>query len=304
MKKFPVTPNRLKSKDKVAIISTASPFDEKNLNIGKEFIISAGWIPVESTNLRAQNGYLCGEDIQRSDDLNSAFKDDSIKAIFCARGGYGSIPLINLIDWNLVEKFPKIFVGFSDITALMMCFLKKTGLATISAPMPAGTQISNMTLKEKEHYIRLLSDPDYQGLIPGKGRALSPGKATGPLIGGNLTLLVHCLAGGILPDLMGAILLIEDVNEPLYRIDRALATLKLSGAIGQIAGVVAGEFISIESDQIDIVLEKHFKHMNIPLISGFPVGHGKTNVAVPIGTQVLLDGSLGTLHLKQNFVKA
>ncbi len=301
--KYPIIrPKPLSPGDMVSIVSPASPFLKENLAVGIEFLTKSGWRPEESKNLRAKNGYLAGRDSQRAEDINLAFKDNRVKGIFSARGGYGSIPLVKHIDMASVIKYPKVFVGFSDITALLMFFLKEAGMMTFSAPMPAGTQIPKMTENDKAHFKNLLTDPSYCGEAPGKGETVFSGLASGPLIGGNLTILVHCAAAGILPDLKGAILLIEDVNEVPFRIDRGLTTLLVSGLIDNIVGVVAGSFIGTKNEDAFDIFHRLFSGRNIPVIFNFPVGHGERNVALPIGAPITLDGNKGYLILEQGAV--
>lgn len=292
-----VFPKALKTGDKVAIISPAGRFEPRNLEAGAAFLQELGLHPVMSENLNAESGYLAGDDNQRADDLNAAIESTEIKGIFCARGGYGSIRLIDRINLRSLKQTPKVFVGFSDITALSMYFLLTCKMVTISAPMMAGTQIGSITPEDGRHYEQLIMNPKYRGTIPGQGRTLISGQAAGPLIGGNLSMLVHCMAAGMMPSLMGGILLIEDVNEAPYRIDRALSTLKISGALDNIAGVVAGQFEGIEHDETDRIVDDVLGSLGVPIITGFPIGHGKTNAAVPIGGRVALDGNTGRIHL-------
>lgn len=297
-----VYPPHLATKDRVAVIAPAGPFDPKNLEQGEIFLKEMGFVAVHSENLHQQGDYLAGSDTQRAGDLNRAFSDKNIKGIFCARGGYGALRILPLIDKKIVRANPKVFLGFSDITALHCYFYKHFKMISFSGPMVAGTQINAITDEHKKHYEQLLTDSTYSGVIPGVGRTLKKGIATGRLLGGNLTLLVHCLAAGHLPDLTGAIVFIEDVNEAPYRIDRVLTTLLLSGVLDSVAGVVAGEFLGVGREIIDRILLDRLAPLNVPMICDFPIGHGTHNLAIPVGAMAKLDADQAEVELLEGAV--
>ena len=303
MEQVSIIPPRLFPGDRIAIVAPASPFDPENLAIGEEFLRSLGFSSVLGRHLFARSGYLAGDDTARLEDLRWAFQDSDIQGVFCARGGYGTLRLIDRLNDLGIENNPKILLGFSDITALSLYLFKRYSLVTLSGPMPAGKQIITMKPEQTVHLVSLLCDPDYRGRVPGKGKVLVKGEAVGPLLGGNLTMMVHLAAAGILPSLAGAVVLVEDVNEPPYKIDRALTTLLLGGFLKGAAGVVAGQFIGVDDDVVEDLLLDRLSNLKVPLISGFPIGHGKVNVAVPIGGQVKLDAhEHGNLTLMQGAV--
>ena len=254
---------------------------------------------MRAENVLQRRGFFAGHDDQRIHDLNLAFIDPAVRGIFCARGGSGSLRILDRIDVNAVRENPKVFLGFSDITAIHSFLFRETGLVTFSGPMPAGTQISEMTVEHQEHYKRLLTQADDPGTVPGKGRPVVSGSAKGRLLGGNLTLLVHCAAAGKLANLRGAVLLIEDVNEPAYRIDRALTALEIGGHLEGISGILGGEFPGIEDPRVDAMIQERADRLGVPAIAGFPIGHGKANVAVPLGCEVFIDADRGTLTLEE-----
>ena len=225
-----------------------------------------GFFPQRSPNLFEKNGYLAGSDEDRASDLNQAFCDDAIRGIFLARGGYGSLRILDRLDPDTLFAHPKPLIGFSDATALAMYLFVHCGLITFSGPMPAGTQIQPMSKEDADHYLRLLTDPEYREPFPGRGTAVRGGYSHGRLIGGNLTMLVHAAAAGFLPPLDGAIVLVEDVNEPPYKIDRALTALRHSGALDEIAGIVAGTFVGVSDETIGNLLDEDFGHLGIPIL--------------------------------------
>jgi muramoyltetrapeptide carboxypeptidase len=290
-------PPRLNLGDRVAVVATAGPVDSELLNAGESTLKSFGFDPVRGRHLLNRDRYFSGSDQERAEDLNWALAEPTIRAVFCARGGSGTQRILSVLDLQAVVSDPKPIIGFSDVTALAMHLFKTVGLATISGPMPAGTQIGNMPPDHSKHYVRLLTDSTYKGELPGLGRMVLPGVSKGVLLGGNLTLLVHCAAAGGLPSFDGSILLIEDVNEPGYRIDRALTALNLGGFFSGIRGVVAGEFPGIEDQELEQILLAAFGDRGIPVLAGFPIGHGSLNVAVPIGGKIALDAAAGTVTL-------
>lgn len=296
MGQIKLLPSHIKTHDKVAIVAPAGVIDPEKLNIGIKFIESAGLVPFQMPHLLKKSDYLAGTDAERAEDFNQAFSDRKLRAVFCARGGYGSLRILNRINWQSIRDDPKPLIGFSDITGLVMALYLKVGLVSFSGPMLAGTQMEPMTQDQKAHYFELLSNPGYYGKLPGNGKSLQSGFAQGVLLGGNLTMLLHCAAANVLPSLNGAILLIEDVNEAPYRIDRALTTLKISGRLDGIAGILSGEFPGIQPEETDRIILDCLGDLNVPILSRFPIGHGKQNVAVPVGLDVRLDTESGTVH--------
>ena len=302
MKKTPILPKALRPGDAVAVVAPSGPISPEKLEVGLDFLRSWKLEPVVFPHVLDRAGYLAGSDEDRLADLTAAFSDPGIAGIFCARGGYGTMRFLPRLDVDLIEAHPKVFVGFSDITVLQMIFRNRAALPTFSAPMIAGTQIAHITEGEKEHYHRLLFEPKYRGLLPGRGRALKPGKARGLLFGGNLTMLIHLAAIGELPDLRDAILLIEDVNEPPYRIDRALTTLKLAGKLAGVRGILAGQFVGVDPTESGRILLDILGGLSVPIIGDFPIGHGERNVAVPFGIPVEIDAAKGCVSILEGAV--
>ena len=231
------------------------------------------------------------------------FQDQEIKAIFCARGGYGSSRLLDKIHYDLIKKSSKIIVGYSDITSLLMAIHKKTGLVTFHGPMIKG--LASKDQSNWENLLRLLSSNQPTELSLTEGTALTRGQAIGPLIGGNLSLICHLIGTDFMPSLDGCILFIEEKGEALYRIDRMLTHLSLTNRLKGISGLIAGRFegcgqmSTINQLLMDIALD-----LDIPLISGVPVGHGQKNVALPLGIQAELDTNKTTLFITESCIIA
>ncbi len=296
-----IKPPRLRPGDLIGIISPAGPVDESELQPDLELLRSSGLRIHVAPHVYDRHDYLAGDDEARLSDLHAMFLDREIKAIFCARGGYGTLRLLDKIDYDLIREHPKIIVGYSDITALLMAINKKTGLVTFHGPMVRG--LSALHDSSRESLFKLISSNQPVSFSPMEGNSLILGRATGPLIGGNLSLICHLIGTPFLPSLDGSILFIEDRGEPLYRIDRMLTHLVLTGQLKGIAGLIGGEFIECgDNSAIDNLLNTLASDLDIPLITGFPVGHGPTNLALPFGIHAELDTDLMTLSLLESCV--
>ncbi len=296
-----IKPPRLRPGDLISIISPAGPVDESELQPDLELLKSSGLRIHVAPHVYDRHDYLAGDDEARLSDLHAMFQDRKIKAIFCARGGYGTLRLLDKIDYDLIRENPKIIVGYSDITALLMAINKKTGLVTFHGPMVRG--LSALHNSSRESLFKLISSNQPVSFSPIAGNPLIAGRATGPLIGGNLSLICHLIGTPFLPSLDSAILFIEERGEPLYRIDRMLTHLALTGQLKGIAGLIGGEFIECgDISAIDNLLNTLASDLDIPLTTGFPVGHGLTNLALPLGMAAELDTSLMTLSILESSV--
>ncbi len=252
------------------------------------------------------NDYLAGNDKQRSSDLNSMLRDPEIRAIVFARGGYGMMRLLESIDYKAILADPKILVGMSDVTALQLSLLRKCNLVTFAGPMVAVQVAASLDATSEEWLINAMMDPiENRNLWPEEAlaiRILRPGKSSGELMGGCLSLITALLGTKHLPDFNAKILILEDVNEPLYRIDRMLSQLKLSGALGKITGLVLGHFISPEQADLveqveEMILQLTLDHP-VPMISRFPHGHRLPNLTLPIGVPLQMDTESHKLQVK------
>ena len=257
-------------------------------------------------NLRVKKGFLAGTDEQRLADLHAMFSNPEIDAILCARGGYGSQRLLDRIDYTLIQKNPKIFIGYSDITALHLAIHQQTGLVTFHGPNAGSTYsaftqaaYTQLLFKNETPYIiqanNELLDEKYQDLA----YTISPGKAKGPLIGGNLTLISTLMGTPYQADFKGKIVFLEDIGEAPYRIDRMLTQLLLSGTLEQAAGIVLGIFNDCEVDTEDTdfidtlslkeVLSERLGGLGIPVMYGLPFGHISDNAVIPYGIEAKMD---------------
>ncbi len=308
-------PPRLKAGSRVALLAPAGPLLERDdLTRGQELCRALGYEPVLGPNAGRKYGYFAGSDAERASDLNAALGDDSLDAIWCLRGGYGVTRILDQVDLTSLARRPKPVIGFSDITALLNGITRQIGLVTFHGPV-ARSALSGFS---RVHFERVLSSakaPGRLGRIPPPPDVLVPrehrivtlhgGTAEGPLAGGNLTLL-QCLIGTrYFPDLDGAILFLEDINEDLYAVDRILAHLRMAGAFERLAGVVVGSFTDLKRGGedgalgLDEVLATYFLPLGIPAAHGFPIGHVDEQWTLPLGVRARLDAGAGELEITE-----
>lgn len=311
-----IKPERLRKGDLIGIISPAStPEDVNRIEIGKNYLESLGYKTELGSNVGKNHGYLAGTDEQRVQDLHDMFSNKKVKAVFCVRGGYGSPRLLDKINFQLIRKNPKIFVGYSDITALQIAILKKAGLITFAGPMVAvdfaRDEVNRFT---NDFFWRILTNAKKIGKIsmPKEEKlfSLTGGKASGDIIGGNLAMLVSLAGTKFFPDLNGKILFLEDIGEQPYRIDRMLNQLKISGAFQNLKGIILGAFTDcIETDYskrtltLNDVIDDYFNNLKIPVIYNFPHGHIQEMVTIPLGINVRMNASRGTVEYLESAVR-
>lgn len=285
---IPVKPPRLAPGDTIGIVSTASPFNRERFNKGVAVLKSMGFRVSFDDDLFIEQGYLAGSDIHRADQVNRLFVDRKIKAIVCARGGFGAMRVLSLLDYEAIKKHPKIFVGFSDISALLSVLDTRCGLVAFHGPMV--TTLADAGQETKGALLAALTSDVKLELAPANGRVIEPGRAFGPIAGGNLTTLCHLVGTPFAPSYNGKIVFFEDKGEAAYRIDRMLSQMKLAGCFEGVVGLVLGSFEDCgEFDEICRIAAEIFKDAAIPVLAGFDIGHGRTNITIPLGIEATLD---------------
>lgn len=306
-------PPRLVPGARVALVAPAGPLLERDdLTRAESLCRALDYEPVLAPATGRRHGYLAGPDEQRLADFNAALRDPEIDAIWCIRGGYGSLRILDRVDFEALARRPKPVVGFSDITALLNAAVARAGVVTFHgpvarAPMPDFSRVHfERVLACAEPAGRLGRLPEPAGvLVPRADRIarLCGGVAEGPLLGGNLSLL-QCLAGTpFAPSLDGAILFLEDVGEAVYRVDRMLCHLRLAGALDRLAAVAVGRFTELDRRTadgalgFDEVLATYFEPLGIPVAYGFPIGHIDDQWTLPLGVRARLDADAGELEL-------
>lgn len=289
-----IKPPALKAGDHVGIISPAGPIRQPELSFGIAHLESAGFKVHLTPHIYDQKDYLAGDDLARSADFRAIFEDPEIRAVFCTRGGYGSLRLLDRIDYDTIRRYPKILVGYSDITALMMALYRQSGLVTFHGPMMA--RLPSRPAHALKQLFGLLGGEQPVTIHGKDAQALLEGRAQGPVVGGNLSLLCHLLGTPFFPRLEGAILLLEDKGEALYRLDRMLTHLMLAGQFSHLAGVVGGQFLDCgPMNAVNDLIKTTFSKNHIPVVTGFPVGHGSENMTIPMGIRAELDTRRMTL---------
>lgn len=311
-----IKPKRLSKGDTVALIAPASGVEADVFETALENIVNLGFRPVIGKYARLRNGFLSGDDRERVEDLHWAFADKDVKAIWCVRGGYGVTRILPLVDFKLIENNPKILIGYSDITALHTAIHQNTGLITFHGPVAA----SGYTDYAKNHLLGVVSNPSVNYKIEispqnaanessvYKTETITPGKAVGELIGGNLSLLA-AMAGTpfALKDTKGKILFIEDVGEAPYRIDRMFTQLLQTVDMKRLSGIALGIFKGCEakddkSQSLIEVLKDRLGNLGIPVIYGLSFGHIRDQCTLPVGVKAELDAEKATIKLLESAV--
>jgi muramoyltetrapeptide carboxypeptidase len=307
-------PARLRPGDTVALIEPAG-FSDNMIQVEqvKSTIVGMGLVPRVGRNVTARYGYLAGTDQQRADDLNEAYADPDVRAVFAVRGGWGCARILPLLDWKTIGANPKLLIGFSDITALHLAFAARAGFPTIHAPNAANswpaTSWNSFWRLAFHGDAPVFRNPDVTALDPTQQErwrttTIFPGKATGTLIGGNLTVLAALLGTPWLPDFGGKILFLEDTGEAEYRVDRMLTQLALAGVLGKVAGVVFGQCtrcsIGVPDYQgftIPQVLQQHLASLGVPAFSGANIGHISDQLSIPVGVRAEIDAGDGSIRM-------
>jgi muramoyltetrapeptide carboxypeptidase len=314
----PLLPRALKPGDTVGLITPSSYVsDPDELAFAKEFCEFFGLKWKMGKNVGQRYGYLAGTAQQRVEDLNAMFAAADVAGIFCIRGGYGSAQMLEGIDYELIRRNPKVFLGYSDITALHTAIGRRTGLVTFHGPV----SLSHLTEWSEKNLRRALFEtnpvgpvtnpPEANPLRPGHTmRTVTGGKARGPLTGGNLTLLTTTMGTPYEVDTAGKILLMEDIGEDIYRIDRMFTQLKLAGKLKTAAGIVVGECKDCPPPNHDSayslgeVIDYLLGPLGIPVLYGLSFGHTVDQVTLPLGVMASLDADQQTLTVEGAALRA
>ncbi|MFW5936813.1 MAG: S66 peptidase family protein [Desulfosalsimonas sp.] len=281
-------PASLQPGDRVGIVAPASPFDQDRFEQGIKVLEQMGYYPVFDETLFRKNGYFAGTSGERANEIQAYFAAPDIKALWCARGGYGSLRLLPELDYRAISRQPKIFIGCSDITALLTTLHARCGMVTFHGPMVSSlSEADQGTLDGIRAALCGTRPVEIQAR---RGHVIRPGRARGPVIGGNLATLCHLLATPYAPDFRGCILFIEDTGEKPYRIDRMLTQMDYAGCFAEIRGLAAGSFTDCgRPGAVARIFEELFADRDFPVITGFPAGHGHPNMTLPIGAGAALD---------------
>ena len=299
-------PSPLRPGDAIAVVAPASPpRSPEHLERGIAHLKGLGYRVETGRPEAGPEGYLAAPDDVRLHLLNEALRRPDVKAIFCVRGGYGTLRLLPEIDYAAARRHPKLVIGYSDITALHLALYAKAGLPGLSGPMVA-VEWGAMNAASERMFWELMEGATPQPLLGPGGESLQPvraGTAEGTLLGGNLTLLTRLIGTPYLPDLSGALLFLEEVGEAPYRIDGLLAHLKLAGILDRLGGLVLGSFTESApppgrpSLPLDDVLDYYTHDLSCPVARGLVYGHFPVKSTLPIGVRARLEVDARTATL-------
>mgnify|MGYP005622906601 CR=1 FL=1 len=307
-----IEPPRLKPGDVIGLVSPAGIIRSRDkLKIIEETLEALDLKLHVDEHAMDRWGYLAGKDEVRAEAINQMFRNPEVDAILPFIGGWGCARLLPYLDYEMIQKHPKIIMGFSDVTALLLAIYAKTGMVTFHGP--SGR--SGWNTFTVDYVKRLLFDaeaityknPDNIGdnltQVKDRVQTITPGKIRGRLVGGNLSVLTALVGSDYLPDWQDHILFIEDVGEGIYRIDRMMTQLKLAGVLDQIVGFVFGKCTDCDADSgyssftLEEVLEDHIKPLGIPAFRGSMIGHIKNKFTIPLGVEAEIDADLGSIRL-------
>lgn len=307
-------PRRLAAGDTVALVAPASAtFQSVELQIARESLEALGFKVKIGGHVLDRHGYLAGRDRDRANDINQFFADPAIRAVLPIRGGWGSSRVLPHLDFETIRKNPKVLLGYSDITALLLAVNAKTGLITFHGPNGMGrwdeysVEYYKRVLMQAEAVTfenpRKLSDKNVLAQTEHRVQTITPGKARGRLLGGNLTVLTTIVGSPYLPEWDNAIFFCEDVDEGYYRIDRMLTQLRLAGVLSKLKGFVFGTCAECTTGEgygaltLQEIFDDHIRPLGIPAWSGAMIGHQTPQWTVPVGADVEIDADKGTIRM-------
>lgn len=297
-----IRPPALRPGSRVALVAAAGPLPEGGVDRAAARVRALGWEPAEGRFCRGRRGYLSGSDAERAADLNAALRDASVDAVWFLRGGYGTMRILDAIDWPALARRPIPLLGYSDNTAVHLA-ANAVGVAAFHGPHPHTPEFPDFA---RDGLLRVLASTDPAGELPLVADAARPetvagGVAEGPLVGGNLSLLSATMGTPYALQPEGAILFIEEVGEAPYRVDRMLSHLKLAGVLDAVSGVAVGGITEVPgADGADVmreVLHERLGGLGVPVALGFPFGHFDDNWTLPVGIRARLDADAGSLAL-------
>lgn len=294
----------LRKGDCIGLFAPAGPLpSDKLLLEGVEIIESSGFKVKYFDDITKNDGYLAGPDERRVNEFKKLWADKEIKALLAVRGGFGSVRVLASLDFQDIRDNPKILIGFSDLTALLNGIQTKTGLVTFHGPM-LSTLVRDKDVSP-HNFLHFLTQESFADITPQNLQIVRSGQATGRIMGGNLTNLVHMIGTPFEPKWKNTILFVEDINEPAYKIDRMLTHLKLAGRLDKVAGIILGGFLSSACEIIpdmELVTKRLLEITpdHVPVWANFPVSHGPENCVLPIGIQAVMDSQQKLLSFSES----
>jgi muramoyltetrapeptide carboxypeptidase len=305
---FTIKPPQLHIGDTIGLINPAGDIQPEDLQEIQSFLLTNGFKIKQGKYIFDQYGYLAGIDQDRATDVNEMFADAEVQALLTIRGGWGCNRILELLDYDLIALNPKIIMGYSDITSLLLAIYAKTGMITFHGAVALSTW-NDFTINYMEKILLEKQILTLQNLPELKVETITSGTATGKIVGGNLAVLTSMIGSNYLPSWENTILFVEEIGEDIYRIDRMITQLKLAGILNQISGFI---FASCKNCQdledpsptltLNQVLADHIKPLNIPAWFGSMIGHITNKFTIPIGLNVEIDADLGTIKMLETAV--
>ncbi|MBW1807292.1 MAG: LD-carboxypeptidase [Deltaproteobacteria bacterium] len=299
-------PAALLKGDRVRLVAPASPFDRDLFETGLRVIERLGFEPVVDRKEFSRTGFLAGNDAERARRLQQALLEPDTKAVWCIRGGYGTTRLLDKLDLKKIRSNPKLLIGFSDVTALLLALSTAGGFVTIHGPVV--TQLSSLPKSARDWLYKTISSPVAGSIVPARNlKTVVKGKAEGVLLGGNLSLVTSLVGTPYLPSFAGSILFLEDTFEQAYRLDRMFNQLQQASVFEDIKGVVIGSLagcLPAGRGQYNArnVVERAVAKLGLPAVSGADFGHIKHNFALPLGVKARLDATKRVLTILEPVV--
>ncbi len=300
-----IKPRGLKFGDTIGLICPASEIEAEYIESVQNFLLESGYKVKLGNHVYDRYGYLAGKDLDRAADINAMFADRSVDAILPVRGGWGLNRILDRLDYNLIRYNPKIVIGYSDITSLLLAIYARTGIITFHGPVGISNW-NDFTLNYFEDIILQKKAVTLKNPIEMRVKTITPGRVRGKILGGNLTVITSTIGSGYLPSFDGAILFVEEVSEDIYKIDRMLTQLKLAGILDRLSGFIFAQCRDcgnpLDTDPsltLNQLLDDIIKPLKIPAWYGAAIGHIPNKFTVPIGLDVEIDASLGQIRMLQ-----
>ena len=300
-------PLALRVGDRIRLVAPASPFDREKFIRGRALLEQAGFQPLVDRIEFTRKGFLTGDDADRAERLQGALLETDTRAVWGIRGGYGMARLMPYLDLDRIRRQPKLLIGFSDLTVLLLNLSRPAGFVTLHGPVL--TQWPSVPASLRNWLLRLAGEAGVPGPVPvGRVRQLVPGRATGRLAVANLSVLASLAGTPYMPDLCDCILCLEDVGEKAYRLDRLFVQLRQAGVLDGVRGVVLGSLAGCRPTGASTysaraTLERAVSELNVPCLAGASFGHIDRNVALPNGVTARLDTKAGSLRLLEPAVR-
>lgn len=304
-----IKPKSLKVGDTIGVIASSSPTTPERVALAKESLEKLGFNVKLSPSCHQTHGYLAGEDQLRADDINNVFGDKDIDGIICLRGGYGAPKILDKIDYQIIRDNPKVFVGYSDITALHIAFTQQCQLVTFHGPMAASDMAGGLDDFSKESLLKAIMGDQPMGTLDNPEgteiKTLVGGVATGEIIGGNLALIAATMGTPYQINTKGKLLLLEDIGEEPYRVDRMLTQLLLGGVLHDAEGIILGDWNDCDPKDKDksLSLMEVFEEIIVPVgkptIYDLKAGHCSPKITVPFGIKATMDADKGIVTIEE-----